>query len=47
MIALIIAGLFGLFLAVGYMVFAVMLFVVYKIDNGKRSFRSWWKKMEL
>lgn len=47
MIAFIIAGLFCLFLAVGYMAFAVMLFVVYKIDNGKRSFRSWWKKMEL
>lgn len=44
--ALLVIGLFMLALAVGYEIFMVFLFLIYKIDGGKMDFRNWWKKME-
>lgn len=37
--------IYGLFLATGTL-FVLFLFLVYRLDGGKRSFLSWFKAMK-
>lgn len=43
---LLVVGLFMLALAIGYEIFMLFLFLIYKIDGGKLGFWKWYKKME-
>ena len=44
--ALFVIGLFMLALAIGYEIFMVLLYVIYKIDGEKLGFWKWYRKME-
>lgn len=44
--AMLFIGLFMLGLGVSYSIFMLFLFIIYKLDGGKMSLRSWWHKME-
>ena len=44
--ALLVIGLFMLALVVGYEIFMLFLFLIYKIDGGKLGFWKWYRKME-